>query len=457
MPRTAVPIANSRGAQLPCPPYVPVMDTMRFTDRTEAGRLLAEHLRHLPPGALVLGLPRGGVPVAAEVARRLRAPLDVVVARKLGVPWQKELAMGAVCEDGVRVTNNDVVRDCGVTDEQMWEAEHRERQVVTDRAQTYRGGRPAPALQGREVVIVDDGIATGATARAACLYARMNGARRVVIAVPVAPEGWETEFAKYADECVAVSTPEAFGAVGNWYGDFSEVTDAEVTRIMTESGPREIRTSFLVRVDAHTALDTDVVVPPAPVGCEVFVHGSGSSRMSPRNRMVSRELNDAGLATVMFDLLTAEEADDRSGVFDVEMLTGRLLAVVKWAAHQEWAHGLPVGLFGASTGAAAALCAAARDPHRISAVVARGGRVDMAGADLAHVRCPVLLLVGSQDPVVLRLNREAGERLGGPHSLIEVRGAGHLFAEPGALELVAQRAREWFVGRMVRPVTLAGG
>lgn len=454
---TGVPFTAPKCGFARAHPYVPGMVGQRFSNRSEAGRALAEKLRHLPPGALVLGLPRGGVPVAVEVARSLHVALDVVVARKLGVPWQRELAMGAVCEGGVRVTNDEIIRQLSVTDEQLWEAEREERQVMVERARTYRAGRDVPDVRGRLVVIVDDGIATGATARAACLFARMNGARRIVVATPVAPQGWQEEFRRYADECIAVSTPAFFGAVGNWYHDFDEVTDSDVVRIMTEFGPKEIRSSFIVRIDAGTALDADVVVPPTPVGCVVFVHGSGSSRLSPRNRRVADVLNEGGLATVLFDLLTTDEAENRSNVFDIPLLTGRLLEVVDWVARQEWSRGLPIGLFGASTGAAAALRAAAREPRRIAAVVSRGGRIDMADTDLPSVRCPVLLLVGSDDHTVLRLNHESGRRLGGVHTLVEIRGAGHLFEEPGTLDLVAHRAKEWFVGRLHQPVALAGG
>lgn len=438
-------------------PYGDRMFTKRFENRSEAGRALAMLLSHVPADALVLALPRGGVPVAAEVARSCGCELDVVVSRKMGVPWQRELAMGAVCEDGIRVTNDEVISQMSVTDDQVWEAERRERQVVADRARTYRQGRGVPVVQGRFVVIVDDGIATGATARAACLFARMNGARHVMLAVPVAPAGWEREFAKFADECIAVSTPDFFGAVGNWYHDFSEVTDGDVVRILAEFGKHEIRSSFVVRIDPFTALDADVVVPPDATGCVVFVHGSGSSRMSPRNRHVAEVLNSGRLATVLFDLLTQEESAATENVFDIGTLTSRLVAVLGWVRRQEWAKGLPVGLFGASTGAAAALSVAARQPGSVAAVVSRGGRPDMADGDLGKVRCPVLLIVGSRDTTVLRLNREAERRLAGVHSLLEVRGATHLFEEAGTLDLVAERARDWFVQHLHAQMAMAGG
>jgi putative phosphoribosyl transferase len=183
-------------------------------------------------------------------------------------------------------------------------------------------------------------------------------------------------------------------------------------------------------------------------GVVIFAHGSGSSRHSPRNRMVARRLNQAGFATVLLDLLTAEEEEvDRLTAqqrFDIELLAGRLVSVIDWADSQPDLQGRPVGLFGASTGAAAALVAAARRPQRVRAVVSRGGRPDLAGADLAAVRAPTLLLVGGYDPAVLELNQQAADVLGGYGSLVVIPRATHLFSEPGALEQVAEWATQWF-------------
>ena len=207
---------------------------MSFRDRREAGRRLAERLSGLRTASpLVLGLPRGGVPVAFEVARALDAPLDVLVVRKLGVPFQPELGMGAVGEDGVRVLNPDVLRQARVTESQLAEVEARERAEVEERATRLRRGRPAIPLTGRTVVIVDDGLATGGTARAAVRVARARGAERVVLAVPVAPPETVAALRADADEVVAVETPEPFFAIGGWYSDFSPTSDAEVVELLT--------------------------------------------------------------------------------------------------------------------------------------------------------------------------------------------------------------------------------
>ncbi len=207
-----------------------------FADRVQAGQLLAARLQHLRGRPLVvLGLPRGGVPVAAQVAAALDAPLDVIVVRKLGVPVQPEVAMGAIGEDGVRVLNAEVVRMAAVTDRQLAEVEAHERAELERRARTFRGQRPRLALPGHVAVVVDDGIATGATARAACLMARAQGAARVVLAVPVAPPEWTERMGDAADEYVCVATPEQFQAVGQFYADFSETSDAEVIAALDSS------------------------------------------------------------------------------------------------------------------------------------------------------------------------------------------------------------------------------
>ena len=202
---------------------------MTFADREEAGRRLASRLEHLRgQSAVVLGLPRGGVPVAFQVARALDAPLDVIVVRKLGVPEQPELAMGAVGEGGVRVINRQVVRTAGVSEKVLAAVAERERSEVEVRAARYRARWPRCGLHGRTAVVVDDGIATGATARAACQVARAHGAARVVLAVPVAPPGWHARIDGDADEMVCLETPAVFFAIGQYYGNFTQVSDGEV-------------------------------------------------------------------------------------------------------------------------------------------------------------------------------------------------------------------------------------
>ena len=191
-------------------------------------------------------------------------------------------------------------------------------------------------------------------------------------------------------------------------------------------------------------LEGELIVPANASGVVAFAHGSGSSRHSPRNQFVARELQQAGLATLLLDLLEEEEAEDRHKVFDIELLAVRLLAAARWLGDNASTRGLGLGYFGASTGAAAALVAAARDPGRVSAVVSRGGRPDLAMRWLPQVQAPTLLIVGGRDDQVIELNQAAYKELKAEKQLVIVPGATHLFEEPGALDEVARLAADWF-------------
>jgi putative phosphoribosyl transferase len=510
---------------------------MSFLDRSDAGRRLANRMLHLRgEDVVVLALPRGGVPVAAEVARALGAPLDVIVVRKLGVPVQPELGMGAIGEGDVRIINPEVVAITHVTDAEIAAVERRERAELDRRARRFRGDRPRTPLAGRTAIIIDDGIATGSTARAACQVARAQGAARVVLAVPVAPPSACTALAADADEVICLETPGHFLAIGEWYQDFSQTSDREVVSLLQRAAadraaaeaarpaggsssadgpvprarpapdtggpapaaggpsppaggpsppvgspspaggpvpagglvPAGSGTSFAPGVPPPAAgrrgpgpgagpwggevvfaagparLAGHLSTPGGGAGMVVFAHGSGSSRRSPRNRFVADVLATAGLGTLLFDLLTAEEEQDRANVFDIGLLAGRLGAVTRWVHEQPGLAGARVGYFGASTGAAAALWAAAEPGAEVAAVVSRGGRPDLAMPRLVAVRAPTLLIVGARDDAVLGLNREAQRHLRGENHLAVVPGAGHLFEEPGTLERAAGLARDWF-------------
>lgn len=208
--------------------------TKRFRDRADAGRALAGALqRYLGrPDTIVLGLPRGGVPVAGEVARALGLALDVLVVRKIGVPFQPELAMGAVASGGAVSVNHDVIRMTGVTAAQFERVRAREEAELHRREQVFRGNRPHPAVHGRTVIVVDDGLATGASMRAALMALRQLGAARLVVAVPVAPPDAAQRFAGACDEFVCVASPPGFAAVGQFYEQFGQTSDAEVRALL---------------------------------------------------------------------------------------------------------------------------------------------------------------------------------------------------------------------------------
>lgn len=208
-----------------------------FRDREEAGRLLADPLRgYAGAGTIVVGLPRGGVPVASEVARALGLPLDVFVVRKLGVPFQPELAMGAIASGDVLVRNESVLRMLPDPDQSLELVRRREAAVLAERERRYRGARPALDPAGKTVIVVDDGIATGSTMKAAIRALRAAGAGQVVVAVPVAPPDTCRELESLADEVVCLQAPQMFSAVGQWYEDFSQTSDEEVQRLLESAG-----------------------------------------------------------------------------------------------------------------------------------------------------------------------------------------------------------------------------
>jgi len=269
--------------------------------------------------------------------------------------------------------------------------------------------------------------------------------------VPVAARETCRDLRRLVDQTICVMTPEPFLAVGLWYEDFSETSDEEVRELLARAAAELslAGTDREVRIEAGgVTLSGTLAMPAEARGAVLFAHGSGSSRHSPRNRYVAEQLRECGMATLLLDLLTSpEEAEDlrtRELRFDVNHLADRVVAAIDWLAREPSTRDLPVGLFGASTGAAAALIAAAARPGVVEAVVSRGGRPDLAGAALEQVRTPSLFIVGGRDDYVLQLNRRAMDRMRAPIRLEVVPGAGHLFEEPGTLEQVARLAGEWF-------------
>jgi putative phosphoribosyl transferase len=426
-----------------------------YENRVEAGRMLAAWLTHYTgrPDVLVLGLPRGGVPVAYEVARALEASLDLLLVRKLGLPGHEELAMGAIATGGIRVLNPEVVQGLGVPAAVIEKVVAAELQELQRRERVYRGDRPAPQIAGRCVMLIDDGLATGDTMRAAIAAVRQQQPARLVVAVPVVPPATIAVLRQEADEVVCPATPEPFFGIGQWYEDFTQVTDDEVRALLRRAQqPQPERAGVTVQI-GEVALEGNLVIPKAAEALVVFAHGSGSSRHSPRNRLVADTLSQAGLGTLLFDLLTPDEERldlrTRELRFNIAQLAERLTGAVDWGHTQAATQSLHIGLFGASTGAAAALITAAQRPEAVGAVVSRGGRPDLAGDALPRVKAPTLLLIGGEDTQVLALNRQASRLMQAENRLEIIPGATHLFEQPGTLEEVARLACAWFVQHLL--------
>ena len=427
--------------------------TRRFVDRHAAGRELGERLSSLAAeDPVVLGLARGGVPVAYEVARALGAPLDVLVVRKIGAPGNPEYGIGAIAEGGIMVLDHRAIRRLLISGEELESVVALARAQVDARVARYRRDRPRLDVEGHTAIIVDDGLATGGTARAALRAVRQQQPRERLLAVPVGAPQTVDSLREEADDVVCLLQPEPMWAVGLWYEDFEPTSDAEIARLLdgdpADPPARAALKAREVRIPVAEIVG-DLVLPERPRGLILFAHGSGSSRFSPRNRQVARALHERGLATLLLDLLRREEERDRTNVFDIWLLSERLVAATRWVRTQPELAELPIGYFGASTGAGAALAAAAALGDQVRAVVSRGGWPDLAGPVLTDVPAAVLLIVGAQDELVLELNREARSHLRSPSELAVVPGATHLFEEPGALEHVSQLAGDWFERHLV--------
>ncbi len=428
-----------------------------FRDRTDAGARLAAALKHYKgQNVIVLGLPRGGVVTAAQVAEYLSAPLDVLIVRKLGVPWQPELAMGAVSETGVTVLNQDVIHTHRIPAQELDREASLQKKEIERRIVLYRKGGRLRALKGATCILVDDGLATGATMKAAVSTLKEEGLKKLVVAVPVAAPETARAIGQMVDDFVCLELDPFFTSLGSHYYEFDQVPDEEVVRLLGEAATAvpelgdPVTKSTDIRIPAGKVhLDGDLQIPRGGRSIVIFAHGSGSSRFSPRNRYVASALREAGFGTLLFDLLTPEEENVYDTRFDINLLSGRLVAATRWLLENNpLAKGFQAGYLGASTGAAAALQAAALlgGKVRIGAIVSRGGRPDLASEDaLRGVTCPALFIVGEFDRMVLELNKRAFESLGGIQKKIEVvPGATHLFEEPGALEEVARLAAGWF-------------
>lgn len=452
---------------------------MPFTDRKQAGHELGIALLRQHPDwrsaedTVVVALPRGGVPVAAEVARALELPLRLLIVRKIGMPDNPELAAGAIADPDVIWWNEDLIRNLGADPTRLELAVRRERKELDRRVKLLAPASDIQSIKNKTVILVDDGIATGATLRAAILASEKAGALRIHVAAPVAARGSIQEITRELGrrmplgEIIALETPDDFASVGERFEDFPQISDQNVLDIIREplAPPlRKLHGRITLGPPAGGELHTVLEWPDAPRALVVFAHGSLSGSQSPRNLKVAQAFQSAGHATFLFDLLNEEEFAHRARVFDIPFLTRRLLLGAEYAQALLKKHlprnapPVPLVLYGASTGAAAAINAARRLEDETLAVISRGGRPDLADASaLKHGRTPALLLVGGLDSGVIELNRDAAQKMkhARPCELEIIDGATHLFEEYGKLEEVASKATHFIERELKRKARAA--
>ena len=308
----------------------------RFENRSQAGQLLAAKISELKlQNPLVIALPRGGVPVAYEIASLLQCPLDVMMTKKIGAPGNAEYAIGAVGEDGTSAYNKEAIAALKIEKSVLRKLSEQKALEIREQIKKFRGNRRPETIAGKDVIVVDDGLATGATMIVALRILRKNHPGRLIVALPVAPAESLEKLREEADEVICLMSPKNFLAVGLWYDEFDQVPDEEVIRLLEETRTASVIQEMEVPIeDDKVSLTGDLNLVANGKGLIIFAHGSGSSRHSPRNRIVAEALLRHGIATLLFDLLTREEDANPQARFDIPLLTRRLDGTLQWARRE---------------------------------------------------------------------------------------------------------------------------
>jgi predicted phosphoribosyltransferase/pimeloyl-ACP methyl ester carboxylesterase len=428
---------------------------MKFRDRADAGRQLAEALAPvLKPPCVVAGIPRGGVAVALPIVERFQVPLTVVYARKLTAPVAPEFAFGAIDEDGQAIVHAQSVAFLGLSPVDVEQAKERVGREIRRRMTTY--GVPALGryLPEAAVVLVDDGLATGLTMRAALEYARRHGAREIVVAVPCASTSAAREFERAADRFLSLLVDPDFMAVGQYYRDFSAVSDDQVIAMLTRArGPAPSQPGVDTADDIRIVVESSrglarpgrLLVPatPGPHPTVVFAEGRGSGGEGPRDRAVAEGLRRLHFAAFLFDVTgygasegAPEDSTRERRVDDLTAALGALEGREEIDRHR-------LGVVGAGAGAAVAVLGAARHP-RIRALVLHSPDLEGAAEAVSRVRVPTLLVVGEHDaPTRAAIGPLLG-RFGGPCALETIPGGDRLFQDPAALARATAATGAWF-------------
>jgi predicted phosphoribosyltransferase/dienelactone hydrolase len=423
---------------------------MTFRDRADAGRKLAEALVPVvKPPCVVAGIPRGGVAVAVPIVERFHLPLTVVYARKLTAPAAPEFAFGAIDEDGHTIIEASSVAMLGLSPADVERAKDRVAKEIRRRMTTYGVPPLERHLPGAAVVLVDDGLATGLTMRAALEYARRHGAREIIVAVPCASESAAREFERAADRFLSLVVDPDFMAVGQYYHDFSPVSDDEDIAMLPPAREPGIAPAGDMRIafksSTGLALAGRLLVPDTagPHPTVVFAHGWGSGKDSPRNRAVAEALRKVGVAAFLFDFTGHGESEGTPEDSTPAQQVDDLIAALDTLEGLDDVDRRRLGVVGASSGAAVAVLAATRDP-RIRVLALRSPNLTGAEDAVSRVGVPALLVVGEQDEAIRAALAPLLGRFGGPRALETIPGGDHLFENPAARARATAVIVAWF-------------
>lgn len=415
-----------------------------FKDRTEAGeRLAARLLPLLARPCVIAAVPRGGVAVAVPIVERLERLLTIVHACKLTAPAAPELAFGALDEDGQAIIDRETVARLQLSVQDIESAKAKVETEIRRRRGLYKARPLAQCLPGPDVVLVDDGLATGLTMRAAIAYARRHGAREVTVAVPCASEAAAACLREEVDRFVSLIVGDAFGAVGGYYADFAKLTDEDMSATIArvEAGPSELPISF--GNARGTKLVGQLVLPAfqgrAPV--VVFAHGWDSGKHSPHNRMIARTLAEHGIASFLFDFSGHGESEGRREDCTLARQCEDLAAALDVLASRDEVDRRRLGMVGVSTSAACALLTAARNPH-VRALVLWSSTLVGVDEAMPSVMTPTLLVLGEGDAPIHARNEQLLARLSGPCRLETI--PSDLFEDDDAIVRASRLMAEWF-------------
>jgi len=468
---------------------------MVFKNREQAGKKLSSALKDLNlDHPLVIAFSNGGIPVAVQVAHALSAELDYLAVKKIRVPENPEYVIGALTEGGVSFIHESALKRVGLSGSELQELLKQKQASLQRQIDFFRSEIPMISPFNRNIILVDDGLASGSSARVSLRYLKSHHPKSLTLAIPVCPRKITESLKAECDEFICLYSQEDLAPFSQFYQDYFKVSDSHALRILHGSQKKHESHSKNSSIYASSPtskshqMKLDLPHPVLPLtsalwspsisqssqpsiqeieiydsscsktpiqlkgilqipshckGIVIFAHGSGSSHLSPRSQIVAQIFHQTGLGTLLFDLLTPDESNSKKNIFNIPQLGARLLLALREIKKRSEIRNLPIGLFGASTGAAAALWSAAHSPHLISSIVSRGGRPDLVLSILPQVSAPVLLIVGSNDTPVIEMNSKASAQLKNG-KLILIPGATHLFEEPGALELVAESASQWF-------------